>query len=122
MEDVYDPPQASPPIRKQIDILNLAPDSGRHPAAVQAYGDKKNVVQWNLPRAIQSKTDLGLKSAFFSRRILREARDDNIGGFDGVFDGARPVLPRQQLAPVNPGSKPWASSASHSRSTVRASS
>ena len=67
MEDVYDPPEASVPIRKQIDILDLALDSGRHDATVEAHGDEKDVIQRNTPRAIQRIPDFGLKPAFFGR-------------------------------------------------------
>ena len=102
-DDGHDPPQAALPIRKQIDILNLAPDSSRHRAAVQTDGDEKNVIQRNAPRAIQSITDFGLKPAFLGYRMPREARYDKIGGLNGVFDGSRPVLAGQQLAPVDPG-------------------
>ena len=90
------------PIRKKIDVLNLPPDTGGHRAGVEPHRNQKNVVQRNQARAVERIADLGLKSALLGGGVAREARDHEVGGLDGVLDGARPVLPGQQPAAVEP--------------------
>src|SRR5215472_4389659 len=79
IHDRYDTADSPIPIRKKVDVLNLAPDSRRHAAIIEAHRDKKGLVERNPPGAIERVTDLRLKRALLAHREAREAGHEEIG-------------------------------------------
>src|SRR6185503_5447114 len=90
------------PIGKQINILRFASDPGGHVADIQPYRDEKYLIDRHPPRAIQRVADFSLEPPLLGHRVLRKTSNEEIRGFDGGFDRPRPVLPWQELAPVDP--------------------
>src|SRR5579872_5830733 len=97
-----EPPHPHRPIGKAIDVFRLPLDGARHAAIVQPDRHQKDLVQRNAAGTVEGVTDLRLKSTALVHRPSRETRHEEVCGLDRRFDGARPILSREQLPYVHP--------------------
>src|SRR5580658_8340168 len=93
------------PIGEEVDVLRLALNSRRHAAIVQPDRDQKDFVERHIVGEIERVVDFCLESAPFFDRLARKAGDEKIRAGDGVFNPMRPVLAREELAPIQPDGK-----------------
>src|ERR1700690_1883870 len=90
------------PVREQVDILELPLHAGRHGTRLRPHGNEVDFVERQPARAIESIPQLGLKMSALGNRAAREAGNEKVRDRDRLFDGARPVLPGQQLPAIHP--------------------
>src|SRR5579871_813475 len=93
------------PIGKQIDILQLPLDQSRYAAGIQTDGYDEDVIQGKMAGTLQRIAYLRLKPTLLVDRSGRETGHKKIRSLDGIFDGARPVLTRQELSGIHPRSE-----------------
>ena len=82
--------------------MNAALDPRGHRAVVEPHGDDEDGIQWQAVGAVQGVTQLGVELPALADRVAGKTGDEEIADLDGLLDGARPVLSRQQLAGVQP--------------------
>ena len=89
------------PVREEIHILHLIGDAPRYLALLKAYRDHENgfyVIGERAPAgAIERIAQLALKLTSFQYRPPGKARYERVRHLNAPFDGARPVLSRQQF-------------------------
>jgi hypothetical protein len=96
---------AGRPVGKQVHVLPFALDGAGHAAGIQAHRHQEDFLQRDAARAIERVADFGLKAAAPVHRPRGKARHAEIRCLDGGFQGARPVLARQQFLAIHPGAE-----------------
>ncbi|MEX2263053.1 MAG: hypothetical protein WD696_13940 [Bryobacteraceae bacterium] len=86
------PAETAPPIRKQVDVLDLPLDSQRYLAVVEPYRNQEDIVQRLATGTLERIPDLRLEVPFLLHRVAGETGDEEVGSIDGVFDAPRPIL------------------------------
>lgn len=72
-------------------------------AIVEADGDEVDLVEGRGAGVVERAAELALEGAALGDGGGGEAGDEEVGCFDGAFDGAGPVLAGEQFAAVDPG-------------------
>src|SRR3984957_7660910 len=102
---VHQLPETAAPVRKHIGILQMPLYGAGHPAIVQSDRRQINLIERHAALTVQRIADLGLKAPLLVHGIARKTGYETGRRFNSALDGARPVLPRQQLAHVHPGTE-----------------
>jgi hypothetical protein len=89
-------------VREEVEVLDAAGHRGRKFTVIEAEGDDEDIVLGDAGSAFEGEAEFGLKGAAFADGAAAEAGQEVVGGLDGAFDGAGPVLAGEEFFAVEP--------------------
>ena len=89
-------------VREEVEVLEAAGHRGREFAVVEAEGDDEDIVLRDAGGAFEGEAEFGLEGASLADGAAAEAGEEEVGGLDGAFDGAGPVLAGEKFFAVEP--------------------
>ncbi len=90
-------------VREEVEVLDAAGHRGREFAVIEAEGNDEDLVLRDAGSAFEGEAEFGLEGAALADGAAAEAGEEVVGGLDGAFDGAGPVLAGEEFFAVEPG-------------------